>query len=59
MMKLIPSSVRKREDGITIQELNQHATRLNVPDRNSVYDKAGAERHWKRLLPFFAETLKS
>lgn len=27
-----------------------------VPD-HSVYDEAGAERHWKRLLGFFAETL--
>ncbi|MGE3304740.1 MAG: dienelactone hydrolase family protein [Rhizobiaceae bacterium] len=27
-----------------------------VPD-NGVYDHAGAERHWKRLLEFFAETL--
>ncbi|RAZ77155.1 dienelactone hydrolase family protein [Mesorhizobium atlanticum] len=27
-----------------------------VPD-HSVYDEAGAERHWKRLTTFFAETL--
>ncbi len=27
-----------------------------VPD-NGVYDPAGAERHWKRLLTFFGETL--
>ena len=27
-----------------------------VPD-HGVYDEAGAERHWKRLLTFFAETL--
>lgn len=27
-----------------------------VPD-HSVYDEAGAERHWKRLLTFFDETL--
>jgi carboxymethylenebutenolidase len=27
-----------------------------VPD-HGVYDEAGAERHWKRLLAFFAETL--
>ncbi|WP_442220687.1 hypothetical protein [Rhizobium sp. 2YAF20] len=52
-MKLIPSSGRMREDGITIRELHQHATRLNVPDRNTVYNKAGAKRHWKRLLSFF------
>lgn len=25
---------------------------------HSVYDEAGAERHWKRLTTFFAETLK-
>jgi carboxymethylenebutenolidase len=28
-----------------------------VPD-HSVYDEKGAERHWKRLTEFFAETLK-
>ena len=28
-----------------------------VPD-HSVYDEAGAERHWRRLLTFFGETLK-
>ena len=28
-----------------------------VPD-HSVYDKAGAERHWTRLTTFFAETLR-
>ena len=27
-----------------------------VPD-HSVYDEAGAERHWKRLTTFFGETL--
>jgi carboxymethylenebutenolidase len=27
-----------------------------VPD-HSVYDEAGAERHWKRVTGFFAETL--
>lgn len=29
-----------------------------VPD-SRVHDPAGAERHWKRLLTFFAETLKT
>lgn len=29
-----------------------------VPD-HSVYDEAGAERHWRRLTTFFAETLKA
>jgi carboxymethylenebutenolidase len=29
-----------------------------VPD-NSVYDEAGAERHWRRLTTLFAETLKA
>ncbi|WP_448113204.1 dienelactone hydrolase family protein [Mesorhizobium amorphae] len=28
-----------------------------VPD-HSVYDTAGAERHWKRLIDFFGETLR-
>ncbi|MBW8282695.1 MAG: dienelactone hydrolase family protein, partial [Rhizobium sp.] len=28
-----------------------------VPD-HSVYDEAGAERHWRRLTTFFGETLK-
>jgi carboxymethylenebutenolidase len=28
-----------------------------VPD-HGVYDEASAERHWKRLIGFFAETLK-
>ena len=27
-----------------------------VPD-HGVYDEKGAERHWKRLTEFFAETL--
>jgi carboxymethylenebutenolidase len=28
-----------------------------VPDRDGVYDETGAERHWKRLLTLFEETL--
>ncbi|MBW6425575.1 dienelactone hydrolase family protein [Rhizobium sp. XQZ8] len=28
-----------------------------VPDRDGVYDEAGAERHWRRLLQLFGETL--
>jgi carboxymethylenebutenolidase len=28
-----------------------------VPD-HGVYDEKGAERHWKRLTTFFAETLE-
>jgi carboxymethylenebutenolidase len=28
-----------------------------VPD-SRVYDELGAERHWKRLLTFFDETLR-
>ncbi|WP_337268408.1 dienelactone hydrolase family protein [Oryzifoliimicrobium ureilyticus] len=28
-----------------------------VPDRDGVYDEAGAERHWRRLLQLFEETL--
>ncbi|PZM15519.1 dienelactone hydrolase family protein [Rhizobium tubonense] len=28
-----------------------------VPDRGDAYNEAGAERHWKRLLDFFEETL--
>lgn len=28
-----------------------------VPDRNKIYDEAGSERHWRRLLSLFAETL--
>jgi carboxymethylenebutenolidase len=28
-----------------------------VPDHGTVYDEKGAERHWKRLLTFFEETL--
>lgn len=28
-----------------------------VPDRDGVYDEAGAERHWKRLLTLFDEGL--
>jgi len=27
------------------------------PSRTTVYDEAGAERHWTRLLTFFAEVL--
>jgi carboxymethylenebutenolidase len=28
-----------------------------VPDRDGVYDETGAERHWKRLLTLFEESL--
>jgi carboxymethylenebutenolidase len=29
-----------------------------VPDRDGVYDEGGAERHWRRLLQLFDETLR-
>jgi carboxymethylenebutenolidase len=28
-----------------------------VPDRNAIYNEEGAERHWRRLLTLFSETL--
>lgn len=28
-----------------------------VPDRNKIYDEAGSERHWRRLLSLFEEIL--
>jgi carboxymethylenebutenolidase len=29
-----------------------------VPDRDGVYDEAGADRHWRRLLQLFDETIR-
>ncbi|WP_214470475.1 dienelactone hydrolase family protein [Mesorhizobium sp. dw_380] len=52
----LEEALRAAEVDHTIENYIGMAHGWCVPD-HSVYDEAGAERHWKRLITLFAETL--
>ena len=52
----LAEALRRAEIDHVIENYVGMAHGWAVPD-HSVYDEAGAERHWKRLLAFFAEAL--
>jgi carboxymethylenebutenolidase len=54
---LLAEALRRAEIDHIIENYVGMAHGWAVPD-HSVYDERGAERHWKRLLTFFEETLR-
>jgi carboxymethylenebutenolidase len=53
----LAEALRRAEIDHVIENYVGMAHGWAVPD-HGVYDEGGAERHWKRLLTFFAETLR-